>query len=196
MYLTSKNKIHANFKFKKMESKRTFIYLTFTIISLFTLKVFSQNIEQHDSIRTQLTSVARTIITNAGICTLITLNEDGLPMARAMDPFLPKSDFTIWFGTNPNSRKVKQIKKNPVVTLYYLDKDASGYVVIHGRAELVNEPSEKEKHWKTEWQSFYPNKTEDYLLIKVVPDWMEVLSTTYGITGDPKTWEVPVVVFD
>ena len=182
--------------FNKMKTLKLYSNLTLLLLLLMSLKSFGQNTKQNDSIRTQLTSVARTIITNAGICTLITLNEDGLPMARAMDPFLPESDFTVWFGTNPKSRKVKQIKNNPIVTLYYLDKDASGYVVIHGRAELVNEPSEKEKHWKTEWQAFYPNKTEDYLLIKVVPNWMEVLSTTHGITGDPKTWEVPVVVFD
>ena len=182
--------------FNKMKTLKLYSNLTLLLLLLMSLKSFGQNTKQNDSIRTQLTSVARTIITNAGICTLITLNEDGLPMARAMDPFLPESDFTVWFGTNPKSRKVKQIKNNPIVTLYYLDKDASGYVVIHGRAELVNELGEKEKHWKTEWQAFYPNKTEDYLLIKVVPNWMEVLSTTHGITGDPKTWEVPVVVFD
>jgi len=182
--------------FKKMKTLKSYHYITFLLLLLLNIKSFSQNIEQNDSIRTQLTSVARTIITNAGLCTLITLDKDGLPMARAMDPFLPESDFTVWFGTNPKSRKVKQIKNNPIITLYYLDKDASGYVVIHGRAELINEPSEKEKHWKTEWQAFYPDKTEDYLLIKVVPNWMEVLSTTHGITGDPKTWEAPVVIFD
>jgi general stress protein 26 len=167
-----------------------------TLLFLLNLKSFSQNIVQHDSIRTQLASVARTIITNASICTLITLNEDGLPMARAMDPFLPEEDFTVWFGTNPFSRKVKQIKNNPTVTLFYLDKDESGYVVIHGTAELVDDSNEKETHWKDAWNAFYHNRDNDYILIKVSPKWMEVLSTTYGITGDPKTWETPTVIFD
>ncbi len=124
------------------------------------------------------------------------LDENNLPMVRTMDPFPPESDFTVWFGTNAKSRKVNQIKTNPNVTLYYLDKDASGYVVIHGKAQLVDDDKEKEKHWKVEWESFYPNKSEDYLLIKVTPLRMEVLSTTRGITGDPKTWQTPVVIFD
>jgi len=115
---------------------------------------------------------------------------------RVMDPFLPESDFTVWFGTNSKSRKVNQIKKNPNVSLYYLDGDASGYVVIHGTAQLVDDQREKEKWWKVEWEAFYPNKAEDYLLIKVTPQWMEILSTTRGILGDPITWEVPVVFFD
>jgi len=124
------------------------------------------------------------------------LDENGLPMARAMDPFFPEQDFTIWFGTNPNSRKVKQIKNNPVVTLYYLDKDASGYVVIHGTAQLVDDANEKATHWKEAWNAFYPDKNKDYLLIKVTSNWMEVLSATHGINGDSKTWETPIVVFD
>ncbi|MBE0652182.1 MAG: pyridoxamine 5'-phosphate oxidase family protein, partial [Bacteroidales bacterium] len=113
-----------------------------------------------------------------------------------MDPFLPESDFTVWFGTNPKSRKVDQIKNDPGVTLYYLDSDASGYVMIHGTAQIVNDQQEKENRWKAEWEAFYPNKTEDYLLIKVSPEWMEVISYAYGIVGDPETWEPPIVVFD
>ncbi len=132
----------------------------------------------------------------AGTCALITLDEKDLPMVRVMDPFLPDSDFTVWLGTNPKSRKVNQIKNNPNVTLYYLDSDGSGYVVIHGIAQLVDEPKEKEKRWKVEWEAFYPNRTEDYLLIKVSPEWMEVISYSRGIVGDPTTWQPPVVRFD
>ena len=174
--------------------------ITFTIIFLMTILIpfrsFSQETVQQDLTNDKLLVAAREIMTAAGNCALITLDENDLPMVRTMDPFLPEKDFTVWFGTNPNSRKVNQIKTNPNVTLYYLDKDASGYVVIHGKAQLVDDQTEKGKHWKTEWETFYPNKTKDYLLIKVTPQWMEVLSTTRGITGDPKTWKVPVIRFD
>lgn len=179
-----------------MKSLRTSFYLTFAFFSLLTFIGFGQNIEQKDSVRTKLTEVARGIMSRSGICTLITLDDNGLPMARAMDPFLPEEDFTVWFGTNPYSRKVKQLKNNPAVTLFYMDKDASGYVVIHGTAELIDNANDKETHWKDAWKAFYPDKNNDYLLIKVSPNWMEVLSTTYGVTGDPKTWEAPIVVFD
>ena len=129
-------------------------------------------------------------------CALITLDEENRPRVRAMDPFLPESDFTVWFGTNPNSRKVAQIKNNSKVTLYYLEKGSTGYVMIHGNATLVNNQEEKDTRWKEEWEAFYPNRTEDYLLIKVTPIWMEVVSYTYNILGDPVIWEPPVVFFD
>lgn len=179
-----------------MKQIRKTFYIIFTILLLIPFKSFSQNIEQKDSSYSKLISAAREIIAEAGTCALITLDEKDLPMVRVMDPFLPESDFTVWFGTNSKSRKVNQIKKNPNVTIYYLDSDASGYVVIHGIAQLVNDKREKEKRWKVEWEAFYPNKTEEYLLIKVSPEWMEVISYTRGIVGDPITWEAPVVLFD
>jgi general stress protein 26 len=154
-------------------------------------------ITEHGSTHTdpQLIAAAKEIIQSADNCALITIDDEGVPRVRAMDPFAPEEDLTIWFGTNSGSRKVDQIKKDPRVSMYYLDKDGSGYVIIRGKARLVNDPEEKEKRWKAEWEAFYPDKTEDYLLIEVTPIWMEVLSPPRGILSDPKTWQPPVVNF-
>jgi len=175
---------------------RNSIYLIFTILLFIPFKSFSQNIDPNNVSNIKIKNAAREIMTAAGTCALITLDEEGRPRVRVMDPFLPESDFTVWFGTNPKSRKVNQIKKNPKVTLYYLDSDASGYVMIHGKAQLVDDQKVKEKRWKDEWEAFYPNKPEGYILIKVSPEWMEVISYTHGILGDPTTWQPPVILFD
>ena len=82
------------------------------------------------------------------------------------------------------------------MTLYYLAKDASGYVTIHGEARLVDDPQELGNRWKEEWEAFYPEKSANYLLIKVSPRWMEVVSYTHGLTGDPVTWQPPKLEFD
>lgn len=179
-----------------MKQLKKFSYIIFLILLFISNRSFSQNTLPKDSVDIELMKAARDIMTAARTCALITLDKEGRPRVRAMDPFIPESDFTIWFGTNPNSRKVDQIKKNPKVTLYYLDSDASGYVMIHGLAQLVDGQEEKEKYWKDAWKAFYPNKSEDYLLIKVSPEWMEVISVTRGINGDPTTWKPPVVLFD
>ena len=179
-----------------MKQLRKTIYIIFYILLVINVKSFSQHIEQKDSSSNILINAAREIMTAAGTCALITLDEKDLPMVRVMSPFLPESDFTVWFGTNPKSRKVNQIKNNPRVTLYYVDSDVSGYVVIHGIAQLVDDLKEKEKRWKDEWEAFYPNRQEGYLLIKVSPESMEVISYTRGIVGDPTTWQPPVVLFD
>ena len=73
--------------------------------------------------------VAKEIMTNAKNCALITVDSLGIAHARAMDPFLPKDNFTVWLATNPKSLKVRQIEKNPKVTLYYFDAKNVGYVL-------------------------------------------------------------------
>ena len=178
---------------KHLSKSICILFLTFLFIPFLSL---GQNLSQKDSANVKLVTAAREIMTEAGTCALITLDEEGRPRVRVMDPFLPESDFTVWFGTNPKSRKVAQIKKNPKVTLYYLDSDSSGYVMIHGTAELVDNQKEKEKHWKEEWEAFYPKRPEGYLLIKVTPEWMEVISISRGIAGDPLTWQPSKILFE
>ncbi len=165
------------------------------ILTLLFLSFQGNSQEVTDSLDVKLKNGAKELIHSAGICTLITLDKNGEARARAMDAFLPEDDFTVWFGTNANSRKVKQIKNDSRVTLYYLDADGSGYVTIQGIAELIHDSQAKEKWWKKEWAAFYPNKEKDYLLIKVTPKSMEVLSPPRGINNDPVTWTPPIVGF-
>jgi len=178
-----------------MTPKRKHILIFFPILLFITLNTFSQETAAKELSKETLLNAARDIINDAGVCALITLDEGGLPSTRVMEPFLPEDDFTVWLGTNPHSRKVKQIKSNSKVTLYYLDKNSSGYVVIQGTATLVNDQASKDKWWKTEWDAFYPNNTDAYQLIKVSPQRLEVISYTHNIIGDPNTWVVPFMTF-
>ena len=138
-------------------------------------------------------AAAREIMDASPTCVLITLDKK-IPRARTMDPFKPEKDFTVWLATNPNSRKVKEIKKNATVTLYYQDGE-NGYVSLYGRATLVDEQSEKDRRWKAAWSAFYPNRNDAYLLIKVVPAKLEVISYKRGINGNDKTWQPETFVF-
>ena len=156
---------------------------------------FSQEALPGDTTRQFLLSAAREIIKSAGKVALITQDDKGIPQVRTMDPFEPEEDFTVWLATHPNTRKVQQIKNNPDVTLYYPDKNDKGYVVIHGKAELVNDQKEKDTRWKEEWKNFYANRTSAYLLIKVTPHYMEMVNYNRGILGDPKTWQPAMVKF-
>lgn len=144
----------------------------------------------------QTTLAAMEIIKGSGKCALITLDGKGLPQVRTMDPFEPENDFTVWLATNPKSRKVGQLKNNPNVTLYYADKNDNGYVSIYGTAELVNDQQEKDKRWKEEWKDFYQNRTDGYLLIKVIPTRLEVINYSRGINGNPDTWQPAQIYFN
>ncbi len=146
--------------------------------------------------RERLLQVAHEIVEGAGYGALITLDAEGNPRVRVMDPFPPEGEMTIWFATNPNTRKVEEIRAEPKVTVYYFDPEALGYVTISGVARLVEDPAEKARHWKDEWKSFYPNREDAYLLIEVTPDWLEVVSVSHGVTGPDENWRPPRVVFE
>ncbi len=178
-----------------MKRFRKSICAIILLLFLIPSKGTSQDKESKESLYNNLTIAAREIMSSTGTCTLITLDQEGRPRARVMESFLPESDFTVWFGTNPKSRKVDQINNDPRVTLFYLDQDGSGYVMIHGKAQIVNDQKEKEERWKEQWEAFYPNKEEAFVLIKVAPDW-EVVSNTRGIIGDPVTWKPTIISFD
>src|SRR4030095_15665856 len=105
--------------------------------------------------RDTVIAAARDIIQKAHYCTFITIAEDGQPQARIVDPIAPDAGFTIWFATNPLTRKVNQIRRNPKVTLLCFDTTTSSYVTVLGRGELVTEPVEKQRHWKSDWSQIY-----------------------------------------
>ena len=179
-----------------MESLRKTVFLVILFLILTPIKGICQRTEPLDTSGNTLITAAKEIMTEANTCALITLDDKGFPRVRAMDPFAPEDDLTVWFGTNSKSRKVDQIMNDPRVTLYYLAGDASGYVTLHGVAKLIDDPEEKKKRWKEEWSAFYGDRQDGYLLIKVTPHWMEIISYTHGIVGDPVTWQPPIFTFD
>jgi len=145
--------------------------------------------------RDTLLSVAREYIQAVRYCALITVDSTGQPHVRTMDPFLPDENMVVWLGTNRNSRKVQEIRNNPRVTLYYSDDKGAGYVAIMGTAYLVDDAKEKAVWWKEEWGEFYPDREDSYLLIKVIPEKLEIINYKHGIIADTETWRTPSVEF-
>lgn len=145
--------------------------------------------------RDTLLAAAKNIMAQTRFCVLVTLDESGHPRARAMDPFMPDEKMVIYMGTNAMTRKAKDIKKDPRVTLYYDHPEKAGYVVVYGTAELVNDPELKAKWFKEEWARFYTDREKEYVLIAVTPKKIEVLDYTKGLMGDEKTWIPPTVKF-
>ena len=157
--------------------------LTFLCIIFFPSVLFyAQNINITEGVsRDSLLKVANIIIASSGCHVLVSVDKEGRPHAREMDPLDPDSNMVIWFGTKPSTRKVQQIRNNPNVAVFYYDTKIMSYVTINGKAELINDPAEKEKHWKAYWKSFYPDRDKDMILIKVIPERLEVLSYKYKI---------------
>ncbi|MFX1513443.1 MAG: pyridoxamine 5'-phosphate oxidase family protein [Promethearchaeota archaeon] len=123
---------------------------------------------------------------------LTTINEDGIPYTRALYnlrnkeqfPTLTKifrnhnKDLLVYFSTNTSSSKVKHIRKNPIVAVYFCraePKDFRG-VMLSGEIEIVTDQKIKEDLWLDWWELYYPKGVtdEDYTILRLLPDFVEI----------------------
>lgn len=143
--------------------------------------------------RDELVAAARKVMTSQTYCALITLDASGRPSVRTMNPFPPEEDLTVWFATNDRSRKVAEMRSDPRVTLYYADHaKASGYVSLSGRAVLVDDRAEILKRKRAYWDQSFPG-LKNLVLVKVVPEKLDVLNYEGKIVVDPVTWRTPSI---
>jgi general stress protein 26 len=126
--------------------------------------------------RARLIAAAREIMAAQTYCALVTIDETGRPQIRTMNPFPPEEDMTVWVATNTRSRKVREIRRDPRVALYYSNHaNAIGYVQITGHAVLVDDKQEILKRKRAYWDQAFPG-LQNLVLIKVVPERLDVLN--------------------
>ncbi len=143
--------------------------------------------------RGRLVAAAREIMAAQTYCALVTIDETGRPQVRTMNPFPPEEDMTVWFATNTRSRKVREIRRDPRVALYYSNHaNAIGYVQITGHAVLVDDKQEILKRKRAYWDQAFPG-LQNLVLIKVVPERLDVLNYKAGVQADPETWRTPSI---
>ena len=145
--------------------------------------------------RDTLLKAAREIITETDHCALITADSAGLPHVRTMSHFPFTPDFVIWFATARNSVKVAKIKHNPKVCVYFSDHVKSdGYVAVVGKAEIIDDKalllSKKRDYWNG-----IPGWQDVFVLIRIVPEKLEVINYPRGVNSDAETSKAPCVIF-
>ena len=136
-------------------------------------------------------SIALEIINNADF-SVLTTTENNQVDTRTMDHFKMGSDFVLYFGTNVNSRKVKQIQKNKNVTVHFNSNENDGYVSVKGHAYINKDSVLVNNYWKDDWNLFYPDKS-NYRVLKVIINSFELISEKYNILGDSLTWKSPII---
>ena len=145
--------------------------------------------------RSELIAAALEIIASQQYCALITQDQQGCSQARTVNPFPPDENMIVWIATSTLTRKVQQIRRDSRVTLYYADHaKATGYVAITGSAVLVDDRAEMIKRKRAYWDTAFPG-FKNLVLIKVIPEHLDVLNYSRGAQNDPVTWHAPSVEF-
>jgi len=175
--------------------KKTNTLITFAALVIFSaiipLKLNGQVTFNRDTI----ILAAREIIKETTYCALATIDSTGQPQIRTMNPFPANNELITWFATSRTSRKVREIKSNPKVCVYYADHiSAKGYVAITGTAEVIDDKELLLKMKRDYWNGI-PNWQNKFVLIKIVPKTMEVINYKHGLNNDPNTFKAPSIVF-
>lgn len=145
--------------------------------------------------RDMIIAAAREIIKETTYCALITLDAEGQPQVRTMNPFPANDEFVTWFATARKSRKVMEIKNNPRVSVYYADHvNAKGYVAITGTAEVIDDKALLLKMKRDYWEGI-KGWQDHFVLIRIVPKSMDVINYKRHVTNDPETLRAPSISF-
>lgn len=117
---------------------------------------------------------------------LSTISEDGFPHTRMMGNLRNEQqckvakelfaghdeDFMIYMLTGSSSPKMKQIRANPKVSVYFGNAAELHTILFVGKAEELDDKDLKKKMWQDEWKIHWPGGAEDreFVLLKLLPD--------------------------
>jgi hypothetical protein len=77
------------------------------------------------------------------------------------------------------------------VSVYYADHvNAKGYVNITGKAEVIDDRDLLIKMKRDYWEGMV-NWKEVFVLIRIVPETIEVINYKHGLNNDPVTFRAP-----
>jgi general stress protein 26 len=119
--------------------KKKFSLIVIIVLVSASFSYYSRLDGQPSFNRDTIFLAAHEIINGTTYCGLVTIDSSGQPQTRTMNPFPVKDDFVIWFATSRTSRKVRELKDNPKVCVYFADHiNAKGYVNINGSASVID----------------------------------------------------------
>ena len=116
---------------------------------------------------------------------LSTIGEDGYPHTRVVFnlrnrqqfpgqvPLFARhrDDLMIYVSTNTSSSKIREIKANPRVSVYYCDPKQFHGVMLAGDIEIVDDSEVKKVLWNEGWERYYPAGVgdPDYTVLRLFP---------------------------
>ena len=125
---------------------------------------------------------------------------DGTVSSRMIEPFktvLDKDGSPILsFNTNKLSRKFEELKRNPEVTVTYMDKNNLAYAVFKGTAVQVSPGPDSDKYWCSSLLLFYPeggdvSKGSRFTAWEMRPKQISMVDVSENVTPTDRDWRPP-----
>ncbi len=175
--------------------KRIYVLFVLTVLVSVSGFQYSESYGQPAVNRDTIILAAHEIINETSYCGLATIDSSGQPHIRTMNPFPVKDDLVIWFATSRTSRKVREINYNPKVCVYFADHlNAKGYVSINGSASVIDD-RELLLQMKRDYWNGIPGWQDKFVLIKIIPESIDVINYKHGLNNDPESFQAPNISF-
>ncbi len=132
-------------------------------------------------------AAARATIARISYCVLVSHDGDGMD-GRVIQRWRETDDsLVLWFGTSAGSRKIEQVQANPIVTVVFQDHARTAGVTLRGTIQLVDDPEERRRHFRSSWWAFFPEGPEgdDFVALRFVPSAVQVWDGSRGVTPPP-----------
>jgi general stress protein 26 len=117
-----------------------------------------------------------TMMRDLDFCMLTTRDDDGGLHARPMsNNGEVEFDGDVWFFSDADSRKVREIEAEPRVELSYADPKTYRFISMSGEASIVRDRAKKRELWIEELERWFDGgpESDDIVLIKVTPSVVE-----------------------
>jgi general stress protein 26 len=101
----------------------------------------------------------RALIEGAGVAMLMTLDENGHPRGRPMLPLFFDRDPCVYFLTDRNSRKVRDITARPQVVLSMISGGC--YLLVTGTTAASREAELVRRLWRPTYRAWFPAGKDD-----------------------------------
>ena len=121
-------------------------------------------------------------------CFAITLAADGTPHARLIQPGPLQEDWSLRFLSDARSRKVRELRRDPRLTLAWQHDAERAYVTLLGRAVVNAEAAAKRAIWRPEMDRFHPGGPQDpnNVIVEFATERLEIYSGARGIAPPPR----------
>lgn len=109
----------------------------------------------------------RDLIKGIKIAGLVTRDSAGNLRSRPMTTQEAEFDGDLWFFTDRTTEKTDDLRQNAQVCVTYSSGDATKFVSISGRAELVDDRAKMRGLWSPAHKIWFPDGVEDPNLILI-----------------------------
>lgn len=77
---------------------------------------------------------------------------------------------TVYLSTSAASSKVREIRANPQVAVYYCDPSSVHGISLSGRMEVLSDPNLKRALWSDDWRIYWEGPGDpDYVVLRMKP---------------------------